>query len=158
MTTMTPHWERIQVLDGIEKDIITCIQSAGQALQELSKDKSNVKQAETQTNQFLKTLSTVEGRLHEQINYLTQVSTGQPHEGSGYASQKVLQMAWHRLEHVRSRVNELDNLKNTQIAESAVRAPNLAIGMGMGPNMNVMQPQVHPQLMPPNNNDSQNTG
>ena len=40
-----------------------------------------------------------------------QVSTGQPHEGSSYASQKVLQMAWHRLEHARSRVAELDRLK-----------------------------------------------
>lgn len=49
--------------------------------------------------------------MTDQINYLTQVSTGQPHEGSGYASQKVLQMAWHRLEHARSRVNELDRLK-----------------------------------------------
>jgi len=38
--------------------------------------------------------------------------TGQPHEGSGYASQKVLQMAWHRLEHARSRVNELERIKN----------------------------------------------
>ncbi|XP_034237435.1 mediator of RNA polymerase II transcription subunit 11 [Thrips palmi] len=155
---MTAHWEKIQELDSIEKDVITCIQSAGQALQELSKDKSNVKQAEIQTNQFLKTLSSVESRLHTQINYLTQVSTGQPHEGSGYASQKVLQMAWHRLEHVRSRINELDNLKSTQISECAVRAPNLAIGMGMGPNMNAMQHHPHPQLMPPNNADVQNSG
>lgn len=155
--------------------------SSGQALQELSKDKSNVKHAETQTNQFLKTLSLVESRLHEQINYLTQVSTGknqlrctvlyngfsrkqskpllisgQPHEGSGYASQKVLQMAWHRLEHVRSRINELDNLKNTQLSECAVRAPSLAIGPG--PNLNVMQPQAQPQLMPSNNAEVQNSG
>ena len=36
------------------------------------------------------------------------MSTGQPHEGSSYASQKVLQMAWHRLEHARGRVAELD--------------------------------------------------
>lgn len=60
---------------------------------------------------FLKTLSAVENKLTEQINYLTQVSTGQPHEGSGYASQKVLQMAWHRSEHARSRVNELDRIR-----------------------------------------------
>lgn len=60
---------------------------------------------------FLKTLGNVENKLTDQINYLTQVSTGQPHEGSGYASQKVLQMAWHRLEHARSRVNELDRIK-----------------------------------------------
>lgn len=103
--------ERIQALDAIEKDIITCLQAAGAAFSELSKEnKSSVKQAETQTNQFFKTLNSVESKLTEQINYLTQVSTGQPHEGSGYASQKVLQMAWHRLEHVRSRVMELDRI------------------------------------------------
>lgn len=41
--------------------------------------------------------------------------SGQPHEGSGYASQKVLQMAWHRLEHARSRVNELERIKNKHL-------------------------------------------
>lgn len=78
---------------------------------ELSKEKSSLKQAENHTQTFLKTLGTVESKLTDQINYLTQVSTGQPHEGSGYASQKVLQMAWHRLEHARSRVNELDRIR-----------------------------------------------
>jgi len=87
----------------------------GQALIELSKDKSSLKMSEQQTHQFLKTLNLVETKLTEQINYLTQVSTGQPHEGSGYASQKVLQMAWHRLEHARSRVNELERNKNKQL-------------------------------------------
>lgn len=78
---------------------------------ELSKEKSSLKQAENHTQTFLKTLGAVESKLTDQINYLTQVSTGQPHEGSGYASQKVLQMAWHRLEHARSRVNELDRIR-----------------------------------------------
>lgn len=53
----------------------------------------------------------MESKLSEQINYLTQVSTGQPHEGSGYASAKVLQMAWHRIQHARSRVRELEESK-----------------------------------------------
>lgn len=78
---------------------------------ELSKEKSSLKQAENHTQTFLKTVGSVENKLTDQINYLTQVSTGQPHEGSGYASQKVLQMAWHRLEHARSRVNELDRIR-----------------------------------------------
>ncbi|XP_061398353.1 mediator of RNA polymerase II transcription subunit 11 [Musca vetustissima] len=103
--------DKIQVLDDIEKEIILCLQSAGQALQELSKEKSSQKSAETQTAQFLKSLQNVEMKLSEQINYLTQVSTGQPHEGSGYASAKVLQMAWHRISHVRSRVRELEETK-----------------------------------------------
>lgn len=83
----------------------------GQVFVELSKEKSSLKQAENHTQMFLKTLSAVESKLTEQINYLTQVSTGQPHEGSGYASQKVLQMAWHRLEHAKSRVNELEKIR-----------------------------------------------
>ncbi|XP_065220767.1 mediator of RNA polymerase II transcription subunit 11-like [Planococcus citri] len=107
--------DKIKALDEIEKDIITCLQSAGQAFLELSKEKSSLKQVESHTNQFLKTLGNVEAKLTDQINYLTQVSTGQPHEGSGYASQKVLQMAWHRLEHAKSRVNELDRIKNKHL-------------------------------------------
>lgn len=160
--------ERIQVLDDIEKDIITCLQCAGkrfmicltygsvisldgkwiwtkcffelvnvtlisaQALLELSKEKSGQKQAETNTSQFLRTLNQVESKLSDQINYLTQVSTGQPHEGSGYASQKVLQMAWHRLEHVRSWVNELDRLKASHLA-----ATNRTVSTASVPNGNM---------------------
>ncbi|XP_061707178.1 mediator of RNA polymerase II transcription subunit 11 [Cydia strobilella] len=116
---MAGPMERITVLDDIEKEIITCLQCAAQALLELGKEKSSQKQAESNTSQFLRTLSQVESKLSDQINYLTQVSTGQPHEGSGYASQKVLQMAWHRLEHVRSWVNELDRLKASHLAASS---------------------------------------
>lgn len=90
---------------------------------ELSKEKSSLKQAESHTHQFLKTLGHVESKLTEQINYLTQVSTGQPHEGSGYSSQKVLQMAWHRLEHARSRVSELDRIKNKHMQGRPVVRP-----------------------------------
>ncbi|XP_011178561.1 mediator of RNA polymerase II transcription subunit 11 [Zeugodacus cucurbitae] len=103
--------DKIHALDEIEQEIIMCLQSAGQAMQELSKEKSSQKSAETQTQQFIKSLSNVESKLSEQINYLTQVSTGQPHEGSGYASAKVLQMAWHRIQHARSRVRELEESK-----------------------------------------------
>lgn len=83
----------------------------GQALLELSKEKTSQKATETHTNQFLKSLNIVESKLSEQINYLTQVSTGQPHEGSGYAAAKVLQMAWHRIQHVKSRIKELEECK-----------------------------------------------
>ncbi|XP_053696040.1 mediator of RNA polymerase II transcription subunit 11 [Sabethes cyaneus] len=110
--------DKIQVLDSIEKEVILCLQSAGQALLELSKEKTSQKATETHTNQFLKSLNSVESKLSEQINYLTQVSTGQPHEGSGYAAAKVLQMAWHRIQHVKSRIKELEEckLKYTQAA------------------------------------------
>ncbi len=36
--------------------------------------------------------------------YTHHLFAGQPHEGSSYAAQKDLQMAFHRLEHVRSRL------------------------------------------------------
>lgn len=49
---------------------------SGQACLELSKEKSSLKQAESQTHQFIKTLGQLETKLSEQINYLTQVSTG----------------------------------------------------------------------------------
>lgn len=64
---------------------------------------------------------------------------GQPHEGSGYASQKVLQMAWHRLEHARSRVNELERIKNKHLQGRALLRPQ-------------------PQLNQNNQNGSQPTG
>lgn len=92
----------------------------------MGKEKSSQKAAENHTQQFLKSLSTVESKLSEQINYLTQVSTGQPHEGSGYASAKVLQMAWHRISHARSRVKELDESKAKYI-EAASRGQARAV-------------------------------
>lgn len=70
----------------------------------------------------MKSLKLVESTLSEQINYLTQVSTGQPHEGSGYASAKVLQMAWHRIHHVRSRVRELEESKQKHLQGQGGRA------------------------------------
>ena len=54
----------------------------------------------------------VDLKLSEQIRYLSLVSTGHNHEGSSYPSQKVLQSAWHRLEHVKTRIYELERLRN----------------------------------------------
>ncbi|XP_045025696.1 mediator of RNA polymerase II transcription subunit 11-like [Daphnia magna] len=110
--------ERLQALDNVEKEIASCIQSAGQALTELSKDKASMKQVESHTSQFLKTLNHVEGELSKHINYLTQVSTGQPHEGSAYGSVKMYKTARHRLEHTRSRLQDLENLKNRALAST----------------------------------------
>ncbi|XP_055632382.1 mediator of RNA polymerase II transcription subunit 11 [Toxorhynchites rutilus septentrionalis] len=119
--------DKIQVLDSIEKELIMCLQSAGQALLELSKEKTSQKATETHTNQFLKSLNTVESKLSEQINYLTQVSTGQPHEGSGYAAAKVLQMAWHRIQHVKSRIKELEECKMKYV-QAANRLQSQRVG------------------------------
>lgn len=137
--------DKIQVLDSIEKEIVNCLQSAGkffltcplnrcfkllffigQSLQELSKEKSSQKAAETHTQAFIKSLAMVESKLSEQINYLTQVSTGQAHEGSGYAAAKVLQMAWHRIHHAKSRVRELEESKAKYVAMETRRSPATA--------------------------------
>jgi hypothetical protein len=49
---------------------------SGSALQELSKDKPVMKNVESHTTTFIKTLVEVEKKLTGHINYLTQVSTG----------------------------------------------------------------------------------
>ena len=137
--------EKIQALDAIEKEICQCIQSAGeceylffilngfsnfllnfvsgQALLELSKEKSSQKAAENHTSQFLKSLNIVESKLSDQLNYLQQVSTGSEHKGSGYASAKVLQMAWHRIHHAKSRLKELEECKAKHIKKSVNSTP-----------------------------------
>jgi len=45
------------------------------------------------------------------------MSAGQPHEGSCYAAQKDMQMAFHRQEHVKSRLAELDRLRAEHLQE-----------------------------------------
>ncbi|CAG2100627.1 unnamed protein product, partial [Medioppia subpectinata] len=55
--------------------------------------------------------------ISKQIQYLSRVSTGQAHEGSSYASMKVNHMAWHRLEHSRTRLNDLDRLRHQHLLQ-----------------------------------------
>lgn len=119
----------------------------GQSLQELSKEKSSQKAAETHTQAFLKSLSIVESKLSEQINYLTQVSTGQAHEGSGYAAAKVLQMAWHRIHHAKSRVRELEESKAKYVAMETRRTPaNSRNGTGSSSAQQQQQQQQPPPV------------
>lgn len=163
MTNNSPL-DKIQVLDSIEKEIVNCVQSAGnfyqqsksktrfyfnyfpgQSLQELSKEKSSQKAAETHTQAFLKSLSIVESKLSEQINYLTQVSTGQAHEGSGYAAAKVLQMAWHRIHHAKSRVRELEESKAKYVAMETRRSPATRNGTASASTQQQQTPPVNHQ-------------
>lgn len=44
--------------------------------------------------------------------------TGQPHEGSAYGSVKMYKTARHRLEHTRTRLQDLENLKNRALAST----------------------------------------
>ncbi|KAL4220388.1 Mediator of RNA polymerase II transcription subunit 11 [Mactra antiquata] len=113
MATTGPM-DRLHQLENIEKEISSAISSAGKALEELAKEKPLMKTVESHTTGFIKTLEVVEAGLIKQINYLTQVSTGQPHEGSCYAAQKDLFMAYHRRAHVQCRLEELENIQSEQ--------------------------------------------
>ena len=72
-------------------------------------------------------IKSVDTKLSEQIKYLTQVSTGHPHEGSSYPSQKVLQSAWHRLEHVKTRITELDRLRQQGVSITPTQKQQLVL-------------------------------
>lgn len=120
---MSASNERLKQLENIETELAKSLQSAGLAIQELSKDKPSLKQVETHSMAFLRALERVEGDISKQITYLNQVSTGQPHEGSAYAAQKVLSMARHRLEHSKTQIVELERLKakHSQELQNAAR-------------------------------------
>uniref|UniRef100_A0A2R5LG49 Mediator of RNA polymerase II transcription subunit 11 n=2 Tax=Ornithodoros turicata TaxID=34597 RepID=A0A2R5LG49_9ACAR len=121
MNSLTTLKMKLKELEDIEKDVATALQSAGQACLELSREKPSMKQVESNTSTFLKTLQNVESGLTKHIIYLTQVSTVQPHEGSCYAAQKVFHMALHRLEHARSRMNELERMRLVHQQQDAMQ-------------------------------------
>ncbi|XP_022093867.1 mediator of RNA polymerase II transcription subunit 11-like [Acanthaster planci] len=106
----SPTENRLKQLESIENDIANVVLNAGRAVSELSEEKPNEHLTEHYTRQFLKTLEKVEKSLTEQINYLSQVATGQPHEGSSYSAQKDAQMAIHRQDHIKSELNELKTI------------------------------------------------
>uniref|UniRef100_A0A3B4GIN3 Mediator of RNA polymerase II transcription subunit 11 n=1 Tax=Pundamilia nyererei TaxID=303518 RepID=A0A3B4GIN3_9CICH len=74
---------------------------------ELSKDKHNASFMDRQLIQFQNSVSRVENELSGQIRYLTQVATGQPHEGSTYSARKDCQMALNRAEYAKVKLGEL---------------------------------------------------
>jgi len=114
--TSSPAEARIEQLEQIEKDVIDILKSAGTCVLEIGKDRPSQKAVDTNVTQVMTNIKSVDTKLSEQIKYLTQVSTGHPHEGSSYPSQKVLQSAWHRLEHVKTRITELDRLRQQGVA------------------------------------------
>merc|ERR1712141_57800 len=108
----SPAEARIEQLEQIEEDVINILKTSGNTLLEVAKDRPSQKHVDQLNQQVMANIKSVDSKLSEQIKYLTQVSTGHPHEGSSYPSQKVLQTAWHRLEHAKSRISELDNHRN----------------------------------------------
>ena len=111
MASASPAEARIEQLEQIEEDVIAILRSAGNCLTEIARDRPSQKAVDGNVQQVMTNIKSVDQKLSEQIKYLTQVSTGHPHEGSSYPSQKVIQSAWHRLEHVKTRISELDRLR-----------------------------------------------
>ncbi|XP_016092288.1 mediator of RNA polymerase II transcription subunit 11 isoform X2 [Sinocyclocheilus grahami] len=99
--------DRLRALEDVEKEIALVLQSAGTIVLELSKEKANASLLDRQLNQFQTSVNRVESELSAQIRYLTQVATGQPHEGSTYSARKDCQMALNRAEYARIKLGEL---------------------------------------------------
>lgn len=99
--------ERLRALEEVEKEIAVVLQCAGTIVLELSKDKHNASLLDRQLVQFQTSVNRVESELSGQIRYLTQVATGQPHEGSTYSARKDCQMALNRAEYAKVKLGEL---------------------------------------------------
>ncbi|XP_062239768.1 mediator of RNA polymerase II transcription subunit 11 [Platichthys flesus] len=99
--------ERLRALEEVEKEIALILQCAGNIVLELSKDKHNASLLDRQLVQFQSSVTRVESELSTQIRYLTQVATGQPHEGSTYSARKDCQMALNRAEYAKVKLGEL---------------------------------------------------
>ncbi|KAG7484118.1 hypothetical protein MATL_G00045610 [Megalops atlanticus] len=99
--------DRLRALEDVEREIAVVLQCAGNVVLELSKEKHNASFLDRQLSQFTSSINRVEGELSSQIRYLTQVATGQPHEGSTYSARKDCQMALNRAEYARVKLGEL---------------------------------------------------
>ncbi|XP_077923936.1 mediator of RNA polymerase II transcription subunit 11 isoform X1 [Halichoerus grypus] len=80
---------------------------AGTVILELSKEKTNERLLDRQAAAFTASVQHVEAELSAQIRYLTQVATGQPHEGSSYSSRKDCQMALKRVDYARLKLSDV---------------------------------------------------
>ena len=70
----TAPMAKMEQLDKVEKEIVTCLQTAGQALAEVAKDKPNQKQVELLVTQSMTCLANIDSSLTDHIRYLSQVS------------------------------------------------------------------------------------
>lgn len=93
---------RLSRLEEVERKIMLIMQHAGNALEELSKDRPIVKQVEGHTHNFHMVVKEVESEMSAHINYLNQISAGLPYEGNTYADSIDLYHAIDRLSLVRN--------------------------------------------------------
>ncbi|KAM8939744.1 mediator of RNA polymerase II transcription subunit 11 [Pelodytes ibericus] len=107
MATYSIANERLRVLEEIEREIAAILLNAGNVILELSKEKPNERLLDRLATQFTTSVQKVESELSGQIRYLTQVATGQPHEGSSYSARKDGTMAHNRIDYARVKLAEL---------------------------------------------------
>ncbi|KAG8594050.1 hypothetical protein GDO81_001036 [Engystomops pustulosus] len=107
MATYNLANERLHILEEIEREIAAILSNAGNVMLELSKEKPNERLLDRHSSQFSTSMQKVETELSGQIRYLTQVATGQPHEGSSYSARKDGTMALNRIDYARVKVAEL---------------------------------------------------
>ncbi|CAL8075347.1 unnamed protein product [Calicophoron daubneyi] len=81
---LTTLESRLARLDEVERKIMLIMQHAGNALEELSKDKPIAKQVENHTHNFRMVVKEVESEMNAHITYLNQISAGLPYEGNTY--------------------------------------------------------------------------
>lgn len=93
------------------------IRSAGETLEELSKDAPSEDHINSTATKFLKSLEGVEKGLSEQIGYLTQVATGQPHEGSTYGAEKDFELLRCRTKTIKDQLVEIHQQGTHQASE-----------------------------------------
>ncbi|CAI8050580.1 Mediator of RNA polymerase II transcription subunit 11 [Geodia barretti] len=80
---------------------------AANAVSELCKPRPSSETVEYTTKDFVKTLDGVDKCLSEQIQYLTQVSTMQPHEGSVYGPEKDYELSYFQTALAKERLQRL---------------------------------------------------
>uniref|UniRef100_V9LJQ0 Mediator of RNA polymerase II transcription subunit 11 n=1 Tax=Callorhinchus milii TaxID=7868 RepID=V9LJQ0_CALMI len=102
-----PANERLRNLEELEREIERMLQSAANTILEMSKEKPVERSLERHSSQFTGSVQRVESELGGHIRYLTQVATGQPHEGSSYCWRKDAQMALNRVDYARMKVGDL---------------------------------------------------
>ncbi|XP_069833990.1 mediator of RNA polymerase II transcription subunit 11 [Dendropsophus ebraccatus] len=107
MATYNLANERLRILEEIEREIAAILLNAGNVILELSKEKPNERLLDRHASQFTASMQKVESELSGQIRYLTQVATGQPHEGSSYSARKDGTMALNRIDYARVKLTEL---------------------------------------------------
>ncbi|KAK1331571.1 hypothetical protein QTO34_009528 [Cnephaeus nilssonii] len=93
MATYSLANERLRALEDIEREIGAILQNAGSGNEDRKAESEPEPRAQAE--------------LSAQIRYLTQVATGQPHEGSSYSSRKDCQMALKRVDYARLKLSDV---------------------------------------------------